>query len=107
MVIDFKMSYHCSQERTDRLAFIMLHGGLGEIFCEYQESDALLYRLTTTGVLMIIDPARKVLVTAYYINMEKAAAIIHRCKHTNYSHHSLYKVIEANEKMIKRNKNYA
>ena len=106
MVIDFKMSAHCSQERTDRLAFIMLNSGLGEIFCEYQESDALLYRLTTTGVLMIIDPVRKVLVTAYYVNMDKAVAIIHKCGHTNYSHHSLYRVIEANKKILAKNKQY-
>lgn len=106
MVIDFTMSYHCSQERTDRLAFIMLHGGLGEIFCEYQKSEELLYRLTTTGVLMIIDPMRKVLITAYYATMDRAVAILHNCKHTNYPTKDLYKAIRANEKLVKNNKNY-
>lgn len=107
MNIDFKLSKHCTEERIDRLTFIMTHTGLGDTLCEYQKSDHVLYRLTTTGVLMIIDPCYKALVTAYYVNPEKATAII-RSGSGNQSCSKIYKVIKQNKGLIEQqNKAYS
>ena len=101
MSIDFQLSEHCTKERVDRLTFIMVKTGLGEIFCEYQRDEKTLYRITTTGVLLIIDPRWMVLVSAYYVNYEKAYAICCLCPNKNLKMGELRRVIRANEKLQK------
>lgn len=96
MKMDFQLSTHCKKDRVDRLTFIMLNTGLGEIFCEYVADDYLLYRLTTTGVLMVINPVTKTLITAYYTNEEKACAIMNSSPNKFKSSNSLYKTIKNN-----------
>lgn len=99
MQMTFKLSAHCTKDRIDRLTFIMLNTGLGETFCEYLKyEDNTLYRLTTTGVLMILNPVDKILVTAYYVDEAKACAIMKAC-HRNINRSQYYKIIRANLKL--------
>lgn len=99
MSIDFQLSEHCTKDRIDRLTFIMVKTGLGEIFCEYQRDERTLYRITTTGVLLIIDPRWMVLISAYYVNEEKACAICNQCPNKNFKMGDLRRIIKANAKL--------
>ena len=58
------MTAHCYEEHRERLIRIDRELGFGEIIC------TTIYRgrrncLTSTGILLILDPIRNILITAY------------------------------------------
>lgn len=70
------MTKHCTQDRLDRLVEISMNVGWGNIVLEhYNESTGHIEALSDTGVLFVVSPNRKTLITAYLANENKAQAI--------------------------------
>ena len=92
-----KLSYHARIERTDRLVSILAHVGLGEPCLEIasRTEDKTLV-LTDTGVLMVYNGSKTVLVTAYLPKCDKMYAI---CKQYDVEMPwRVLKVLKVNEK---------
>ena len=71
-----KLSQHARQDRVERLSRIIVEVGIGYAVFEYVERDRTC-QITSTGVLMVysVENTQKVLLTAYLLTMEKAAAV--------------------------------
>lgn len=78
-----KLSRHARQDRVERLSRIVMEVGLGHIIFEYIERGRTC-QITSTGVLMVysIEDTERVLLTAYLLTMDKAAAVY---KHRGYN----------------------
>lgn len=69
-----KMTYHAQVERQERIDYILDHIGIGETVCEYyQEEKGTIARLTTTGVIVVLTPNYKSLVTMYVAGLPEAS----------------------------------
>ena len=93
-----KISKHCINERRERLTAIIQTVDLGEeiaCFTGYNEIGEVLEVITDTGVLILKSPTDGMVVTAYMITIEKAAA--------SYKKHGYTRVPTALEKTIKNN----
>ena len=91
-----KISKHCINERRERLTAIIQTVDLGEeiaCFTGYNEIGEILEVITDTGVLILKSPTDGMVITAYMITIEKAAAI--------YKKHGYTRVPTALEKTIK------
>lgn len=71
-----KLTYHAQVERIDRIAEILATTGLGEI-CRTRLSVETNRRIciTDTGVTLILDRYKDVLVTAYYADLKHTAYV--------------------------------
>lgn len=75
-VTKLKMTQHCTQDRLDRLVEISMTLGWGNIILEHYNKDTgHIEALSDTGVLFVVSPNRKTLITAYVVNENKARAI--------------------------------
>lgn len=71
------MTYHARIERADRLTYIAMNVGFGEIVLEHIHEDDP-YKvdcLTDTGVLIIKNAVSGTIITAYVPNIDKVIAI--------------------------------
>ena len=68
------LSYHCTEERAERLVFIAEHIGWGEVVLEVP-SNGRRECLTDTGVLLVKAMKEEFLITAYVPSIDKACAI--------------------------------
>lgn len=99
MTMNFQLSRHCVNDRLDRLTFIMTHTGLGDTVCEYYNTqEDTLYRLTTTGVVMVLNGNGTLLVTAYYVQKPKAYAIFQLCESATMPYNRYVEIVKKNEK---------
>lgn len=71
-----KLSQHARQDRVERLSRIVVEVGIGYTVFEYIERGRTC-QITSTGVLMVysVEDTQRVLLTAYLLTMEKAAAV--------------------------------
>lgn len=70
------ISKHMLNERMDRYIFIQTHSGIGEPILEvFNKRTQHLEVLTDTGVLIITDKNKKVLITCYYTTIDKVMAM--------------------------------
>lgn len=82
-VTKLKMTRHCTQDRLDRLVEISMALGWGNIILEhYNENTGHIEALSDTGVLFVVSPNRKTLITAYVVNENKARTIASCEKYT-------------------------
>lgn len=82
-VTQLKMTRHCTQDRLDRLVEISMNVGWGNIILEhYNKSTGHIEALSDTGVLFVVSPNRKTLITAYVVNENKARIIASCEKYT-------------------------
>ena len=98
-MIKRNISYHISEDRLDRACYIMQTIGLGEIIKEQRcvdEKGRVSYQcLTDTGVMLVFNERKDMVVTLYIATQPKVSAM--------YKGNTPSWVI----KMIKKNKQYA
>lgn len=96
-----EMSYHCREDRLDRLTYIATTIGWGEVVAE-RRTENRRECLTDTGVVMIKALDRDFLITAYIASIDRAFAIYHDVYGKNAKlPQSLYKRICKNKKYHK------
>jgi hypothetical protein len=73
------ITYHISEERLDRAAFIMTTVGIGEIIkeqkCVAEDGRIAWQCLTNTGVIIVLDERKKVAITLYIAELPKVSAM--------------------------------
>ena len=70
------MTQHASRERSARLERIIEIAGIGEpAKSVWQEERQHWEVITTTGILLVMDEQKTVLITAFACNMNKAKAL--------------------------------
>ena len=65
------LSKHCTDERADRIAFILIKTGIGNVVYQYKKADKRIIEVTTEGVLIVKAPDGTI-VTMHYASMEQA-----------------------------------
>ena len=79
MAIKRNITYHISEDRLDRACFIMQTIGIGEIVKEekvIQETGRISWQcLTNTGVLLVMDEQKKIVITLYIATQAKVSAM--------------------------------
>lgn len=95
------MTNHAREDRADRLTYIALTIGFGNIVFE-RKSGEFRECITDTGVLMIKNLTKEVLVTAYIIGIDKAV-LLYKKEFGNDAMlpRSLYRTIINNRKHLK------
>ena len=81
-----KISHHCKEDRVDRLMTIMENIGIGEIVVEFPSSNylgSIIHAITDTGVLLVLSPTDRTLITAFMCTIERANAIYRNNLNTN------------------------
>ena len=92
------MTRHIKEERLDRLTYIAMNVGFGNVVLEQTRgSDGKRDCLTDTGVLLVKDIVNEVLITAYVIDINKATAMYKNCGFQSVPQ-SMKRVIIRNEK---------
>lgn len=95
------MTNHVREDRADRLTYIALTVGFGNVVFEHRDGE---YRecITDTGVLMVKNITEEVLVTAYIIGINKAVSLYKREYGDDATlPRNLYRTIINNRKHIK------
>lgn len=70
------ISAHMINDRMDRYIFIQTHTGMGNIAHEeYVPERDHIEIITDTGVLIVTDNEKRVLITCFYLSMDKAKAL--------------------------------
>lgn len=75
MICGYSTSKHLIEERSDRLLKIATTVGFGEISYKKRLEDNRHAIFTTTGIMMITDVHDTFIITMYFANLEKVAAI--------------------------------
>ena len=79
MAIKRNISYHISEDRLDRACYIMETVGLGEIIKEVRDVDergrVSWQCLTDTGVILIFNEQKTMMVTLYIATQPKVSAM--------------------------------
>ena len=96
-----KMTYHAQMERTDRLVYIAMTVGFGEVVFEHRTHE---HRecITDTGVLLVKPLDEEKLITAYIVGMDKAMALYRNTYGNQRMPHRLYNTIRNNAQHIKK-----
>lgn len=74
-ISELTFSAHLTAHRTDRLATIK-QVGFGQVIKEQWYTNTY-HCLTDTGVVLVVDPIKKLCVTAYFINEWELAKLYH------------------------------
>jgi hypothetical protein len=79
MAIKRNITYHISEDRIDRAYYIMETIGIGEIIKEqrcFDEKGRISWQcLTNTGVLLVLDEKKEILITLYIASQSKVSAM--------------------------------
>jgi hypothetical protein len=94
----FKMTYHASVERIDRLTACIQYLGFNEFVCEMPDpmNPGTAYCVTDTGIIIIKAIATNTIITGYMATPKRIAAIF-----KGNTPPALYK------RVVKNNKKYA
>jgi len=94
-----KMTHHTKVERKDRVDYILDTVGLGEPMVDsFVEERNHWERLTTTGVLIVLDPSKKIVVTLYVPTVSKAVAVYCSGTHRSRVPENKMKLFRYNER---------
>lgn len=99
------MTKHARVDRQARLNFILDTVGVGNIVAgmiNTNNGHPNFECLTDTGVLLVFSPDRKILITAYIPNTEKAVAVYLKSTQRKSLPDGLYNKIKANQKIAKK-----
>ena len=78
-----QMTSHVIDDRLDRLTYIAMNVGFGNVILERIHEDSKKRDcFTDTGVLLIKDAYKEVLITAYIPDIDKETAIYRNCGYT-------------------------
>ena len=75
MISGYSTSKHLLDERADRLIQIATTTGFGELKYKKKLPNNLIAGFTNTGVMCVIDHTDSFIITMYFANLEKTAAI--------------------------------
>lgn len=92
------ISTHMTEERMERYIKIQMNTGIGEPVVELKawKEGRWLY-ITNTGVAVIVDEDKTVLITMYYLTPEEVQEYLHADKY-NYIRPKIVKAVESNVK---------
>lgn len=92
------ISAHMTEDRMERYIKIQMNTGIGEPVVELKawKKGRWLY-ITNTGVAVVVDEDKKVLITMYYLTLEEAQEYLHADKY-NHIRHTILKTIDKNIK---------
>lgn len=92
------LTYHASEERFDRLNFIIEHIGIGDEFCvcPHLTDPTKEEILTTTGILVVRNKTTHVIITVYPCGLPKAVAVYRQAKQYSKAHLPLSMVEKIN-----------
>lgn len=96
-----KMTYHAQMERTDRLVYIAMTVGFGEVVFEHFSAERK-ECITDTGVLLVKTLKEEKLITAYIVGIDKAMALYRDTYGNQKMPHRLYTTIRNNAHHIKK-----
>jgi hypothetical protein len=89
-----KMTQHAQKDRYARMMGIISERGIGEVLYErYNPERDHFHILTDTGIVIIADSRKKIIITAYHANFKQAKWIANGNKLPNY----LQKIIISNK----------
>lgn len=93
-------SAHITNDRLDRVNYIIDNIGFGEVIAEREWTDtagkACIRQLTNTGIIIVLDPNKEKVVTMFVATVLQIKAMYHG-KIANW----LYKLAVKNEKIMK------
>lgn len=93
-------SAHITNDRLDRVNYIIDNIGFGEVIAEREWIDtagkACIRQLTNTGIIIVLDPNKEKVVTMFVATVLQIKAMYHG-KIANW----LYKLAVKNEKIMK------
>ena len=90
------LTNHAKEERMNRLTYIAMTIGFGEVVFERIEDDRR-YCITDSGVLMVKALKEEVLITAYIVTIDKAIALYrNEMGHDQRMPNKLYDTIRRN-----------
>ena len=92
-------SYHCTEDRMNRLVFIAEEIGWGEVVLETTIGDKR-ECITSTGVLLVKALKEEFLITAYVPSIDKACAVYQSSGHKFPQ--SMAKIIKHNTKLFQK-----
>lgn len=78
MLTGYTISRHLLEERSDRVAYIGMTMGFGEIQYKFHSANKLGKRIeaiTTTGVIVVLSNDEKAIITMFPATIDKAAAM--------------------------------
>ena len=79
MAIKRNITYHISEDRLDRACYIMETIGIGEIIkeqkCIDEKGRTSWQCLTNTGVLLVFDEKKEIIITLYIASQPKVSAM--------------------------------
>lgn len=79
MAIKRNITYHISEDRFDRACYIMETVGIGEVIKEQRcidEKGRVSWQcLTNTGVLLVFDEKKEIIITLYIASQPKVSAM--------------------------------
>ena len=92
------ISAHMTEDRMERYIKIQMNTGIGEPVVELKawKKGRWLY-ITDTGVAVVVDDDKTILITMYYLTPEEVQEYLHADKY-NYIRPKIVKVVESNVK---------
>ena len=93
--MNIEMTRHAKEDRADRLTFIALHVGFGEVVVEKVCANDCAKCLTNTGV-MLVKGVGGVLITAYIADREQVSYMYPSSRVPEY----LWKRVQKNKKYL-------
>lgn len=93
----YRMTKHASQERIERMMFLVTEVGLGNEMCSVRSERGCREVLTTTGVVLVLGDDN-ILITAYLANMDRVTYIWRNSIGARKMPNWFYEQIKANRK---------
>ena len=99
MFSDYALSIHAREDRPERITEILVNVGLGQpiLRVPHEDKKDCFYYLTSTGVLVIASPVKKVIVTMFLPAMGQVRYLYTRAGRTHINP-SITKTIKNNYK---------
>lgn len=98
----YKLTYHASVERLERLLYINLNIGIGEEVCRSRGRHGNTEILTSTGVVLVLGE-NDIVITGFIAHMNKAIGLWRHSERGNTPlPRDIYKTILKNETAYKK-----
>ena len=99
MAIKRNLSYHISEDRLDRAAFITMSIGIGEIvkekYCVDEQGRPAWKCMTDTGVILILNGRRDKVVTLYIATLTQLSWM-----YDGNAPYNMYHTVQKNKRLI-------
>ena len=99
MLTGYTISRHLLEERGDRIAYIGMTMGFGEIQYKFRSANKMgdrIEAITNTGVIVVLSVNEKLIITMFPATIDKAAALFREAGEDKIPY-SLYNTIKKNQ----------